>query len=122
MRILAIDDQLIILDLITAMCQSLGYEVRTATSGREGLQLARAERFDLVLTDLAMPDISGLETAKQIRALHPEVPIILVTGWEASIDRRQLTQAGISDVLYKPFRIEQLTDIIRTAATPRSTA
>ncbi len=121
-RILAIDDQTIILDLITAMCQSLGYEVVTATSGRAGVQLARKERFDIVLTDLAMPDMSGLETAKQIRAIHPTIPIILVTGWEASIDPQQLTQAGISEVLYKPFRIEQLTDIVRSAAAPRSRA
>jgi len=113
-RVLAIDDQTVILDLIIAMCQSQGYQVQTATSGEEGLELATASEFDVILTDLAMPGMSGLEVARRIRRLHPQTPIILVTGWEAGIEQAQLDQAGIHEVIYKPFRIEQLTDIMRS--------
>ncbi|MEW6051404.1 MAG: response regulator [Candidatus Zixiibacteriota bacterium] len=115
-RVLAIDDQPVILDLIAAMCQSLGYAVVTAQSGQEGIRRAVSGRFDIVLTDLAMPDMSGIEVARQIRKLHSDTPIVLVTGWEANLDRAALTSSGISDVLYKPFRIEQLTDLITAAA------
>jgi CheY-like chemotaxis protein len=119
-RVLAVDDQPIILDLISAMCHSLGYQVVTAISGEEGVQQAMQGNFDVILTDLAMPDISGLEVARRVRKLHPEVPIVLVTGWEASLDAGQLESAGISEVLYKPFRIEQLTDLVRNAALRHS--
>jgi CheY-like chemotaxis protein len=113
-RILAIDDQAIILDLLTAMCQSLGYEIKTASSGQEGIALASESTFDVVFTDLAMPGMSGLEVAKKIKAQHAETPIILLTGWEASVDSDRLVVSGITEVLYKPFRIEQLTDVIKS--------
>ncbi len=119
-RILAIDDQPVILDLISAMCRSLGCEAVTASSGEEGLARAAEASFDIVLTDLAMPDMSGLEVARQLRRSHPRIPIILVTGWEAGISQAELDAAGIADVLYKPFRIEQLTEIIRSAISSRS--
>ncbi len=114
-RILAIDDQTVILDLIVAMSQSMGYEVHTASSGPEGIDLARKNDYSIVLTDLAMPGMSGLEAAREIRELLPETPIVLVTGWEVNTDRSELAAAGVVEVLYKPFRIEQLTDLIRSA-------
>ena len=113
---LAIDDEEVILDLISAMCQSMGYRVRTALSGREGIDLALEEKFDIVLTDLAMPDISGYEVARSIRKVYADIPIILVTGWEAKLDSGRLEPSGITRVLYKPFRIEQLTEIIEKTA------
>lgn len=119
-RVLAIDDQPIILDLISAMCISLGYSVRTAPTGEEGIRLAEKEAFDMVLTDLAMPGISGLETAKRIHEISPKMPIVLVTGWEASVSGTDLATAGIARVLYKPFRIEQLTELIQSFVENRS--
>ncbi|UCE23217.1 MAG: response regulator [Candidatus Zixiibacteriota bacterium] len=119
-RILAIDDQAVILDLISAMCQTTGYEVKTADNGDEGLQLALNERFDVILTDLAMPGMSGLEIAYEVRKKKPEIPIVLVTGWEVNISQERMDAAGITRVLYKPFRIEQLTDIIGNLLESRS--
>jgi CheY-like chemotaxis protein len=119
-RILAIDDQTVILDLISAMSQSLGYEVHTASSGSEGIALARKHRYSIVLTDLAMPGMSGLDAAAEIRKYQPDTPIVLVTGWEVRTDPDRLASAGIVDVLYKPFRIEQLTDVIRKAVAART--
>ncbi|MFQ5498738.1 MAG: response regulator [Candidatus Zixiibacteriota bacterium] len=114
-RILAVDDQEIILDLVEAMCQSQGYRVKTAASAEEGIRLLADSHFDLVLTDLAMPGMDGLELSRRIKAQSPAMPIILVTGWEATIEPRQLEDAGISQVLYKPFRIEQLSEAIQAA-------
>ncbi len=119
LAVLAIDDEAIILDLVSAMCHSLGYEAVTAGSGEEGLRLARSRRFDVVLTDLAMPGLSGLDVAREVHRLHPGLPIVLVTGWQASVDRQELTAAGISHVLSKPFRIEQLTEILQAVATQK---
>ena len=118
-RVLAIDDQPVILDLISAMCRSMGYEPMTAGSGEAGVKLASQSTFDIVLTDLAMPGMSGLETARRIHRLHPQTPIVLVTGWEANISPAELESAGIADVLYKPFRIEQLTKVIQSVVSPQ---
>jgi CheY-like chemotaxis protein len=118
-RVLAIDDHAVILDLIAAMGRSLGYQVDAVLRGEEGVRLARTHNYDVILTDLALPDISGLEVARRIREHSPAVPIILVTGWEASLDHGQLESAGIHQVLYKPFRIEQLTEIVQSSVSGR---
>jgi len=118
-RLLAIDDHAVILDLISAMGQSLGYQVDTASRGKDGIRLAEENAYDIILTDLAMPDISGLEVARRIRVRDMQTPIILVTGWEANLEREQLRAVGIHEVLYKPFRIEQLTDIVKAAVGNR---
>lgn len=116
-RILAIDDEAVILDLIQAMCKSQGWQVVTASSGEEGLALIEQSRFDLVLTDLAMPGLTGLDVARRIRMEWPEIPIILVTGWEAELNSAPIKAAGISEILFKPFRIEQLTEVIQATAS-----
>jgi CheY-like chemotaxis protein len=119
-RLLAIDDQTVILDLITAMCQSLDYDVVTAQSGARGLELAEQQDFDIILADLAMPGSSGLEVARQLKEIAPGVPVILVTGWEVTIKPEQLQAVGIINVLHKPFRIEQLTEIVRSATAQKN--
>lgn len=114
--VLAVDDQTVILDLISAMCQSLNYRVKTATNGRTAIQAVKDSRFDIALIDLAMPEMSGLEVAARIRKIAPNLPIVLVTGWEVDIDTAKLEAIGIEDVLYKPFRIEHLTEKIQSLA------
>lgn len=115
-KVLAIDDQKMILDLISAMCQSLGYVVQTASSGLEGIELFRKNKYDIVLTDLSMPGISGIETATEIMKISPGTPVVLVTGWKIDIDKSKLETAGIKDILYKPFRIENLTEVVQSLA------
>jgi CheY-like chemotaxis protein len=119
-RLLAIDDQDVILDLISAMGRSLGYKVRTAASGEEGLRMAQDFTFDVVLTDMALPGISGLEVARRLRGLMPQLPIILVTGWSSDPIEADLRAAGIQEVLYKPFRIEQLTAVVQSVVASRA--
>ena len=116
-RLLAIDDQPVILDLISAMGQSLGYDVTTVGSGEAGLRTAESGSFDIVLADQSLSDISGLEIARRLRQQQGAVSIILMTGWDARLDRSQLAAAGITDVLVKPFRIEQLTRLVQSAVT-----
>jgi CheY-like chemotaxis protein len=118
-RLLAIDDQAVILDLISAMGQSLGYEVRTASTGEEGLRLVEQESFAAVLTDLALPGVSGLEVARQVSRQHPGTPVILVTGWSTPLRAEELAEAGVTEVVNKPFRIEQLTAVVRAVVSSR---
>lgn len=114
-RLLVIDDQAMILDLITAMGQSLGYDVTATRSAEDGQKMALDKDFDIVLVDLAMPGRSGLDLAGKLHRQKPRLPIVLMTGWEVSVSRELRRQSGIREVLHKPFRIEQLTAVLRSA-------
>jgi len=112
MTILAVDDQVVILELLAALCQSMGYKIITARNGREGLDLFETRRPDLVIADLAMPGMSGMELASRIKSLSSSTPVILITGWGVSVDADRMSKAGIDHILHKPFRLEQLADLI----------
>jgi CheY-like chemotaxis protein len=119
-RLLAIDDQPIILELITSMCQSMGYEVETARSGEEGIRMATSRHFDVVMTDFSMAGISGIEVAKTLHLSRPNLPVILITGWDTGLSHAELASSGICEIVHKPFKIEQLTTILRSVTSKSS--
>jgi len=112
LRVLAIDDQKMILDLLSSMLSTLGHSTDVALSGQEGLEKFRHNSFDLVITDLGMPDVSGFEVSRQIKELKPEVPVVMITGWGANFEEEELKKNGVDYLLAKPFRLEQLTETI----------
>ena len=112
LRILVIDDNRQILTLLRHVLLKNGHSVETASNGREGVRLFREKDFDLVITDLGMPDMNGLDAAVLIKKSKGSIPIILITGWGAELDRN-LPQAGLVDaIVSKPFNIERLLEII----------
>ncbi|MEW5924094.1 MAG: response regulator [Candidatus Zixiibacteriota bacterium] len=115
LSILAIDDQAVILDLLAAMCQSLGYMIYTARNGRDGIRIFEDKRPDIVISDLAMPEISGWEVASRVKAIAPETPVIIITGWGVTVDEQKMKQVGVDFLLHKPFRLEQLSQLISKA-------
>jgi CheY-like chemotaxis protein len=128
-RILVIDDEPPIAELLHDALAGEGHAVMTALSGTSGVELARSNPFDLVLTDLGMPDMSGWEVASRIRSAHPGVPVVLVTGWGTTISHDEVERRGITAVVHKPFEIKELLDttqrVLRDAseadpARPRS--
>ncbi len=107
-RILAVDDQRYFRELITALLSQEGFEVRTASSGEEALQVLEVERFDVVVTDLVMPGMSGTDLVSRIKARDPEQDVVVVTG---VVDVRSAVDAmkvGASEYLLKPFDREAL--------------
>jgi CheY-like chemotaxis protein len=120
LRILAIDDQKMILDLLESMLSTLGHKTEVAESGEEGLRKFGSDSFDLVITDLGMPDISGFEVSQKIKQLKPEIPIVLITGWGANFEEAQLKEAGVDYLLAKPFRLEQLVEVVEKVVQPKS--
>jgi CheY-like chemotaxis protein/anti-sigma regulatory factor (Ser/Thr protein kinase) len=111
-RILVIDDEAPIAQLLEDALSGDGHSVEIATSGEEGLKMAALSDFDLVMTDLGMPDMSGWEVAGRIREASPELPVILVTGWGTALSADEVTGAGIAAVVHKPFEIK---DLLQTA-------
>ena len=115
MRILAVEDEPEILDVIRAVLTHAGHTVVTAASGREALELFSREAVDLVVTDLGMPGMTGLVLAGELKSRRP-VPIILLTGWAEELD----DHVGPVDVIVaKPFNRERLLEAIARAVPDR---
>jgi PAS domain S-box-containing protein len=113
--VLLIDDQADLLQVLSNILETGGYAVDTALNGKDGLDLAKVNRYTVVLTDLGMPDMSGFEVAQRIVAMQPTTPVILMTGWAADVDKSRFEEIGVSALLPKPFRREQLLETVAAA-------
>ena len=104
-KILAVDDEVHILHVVSLKLRNAGFEVVTAQDGDEAMGTFLAERPDLVITDYQMPHLSGVEFCTALRQDHgvTDLPIIMLTARGFDLDEGEMTQAGITCVLEKPF-------------------
>ena len=114
-RILFIDDEEDLVDIGQQMLGRLGYEVVTRTSSIEALELFRAkpDHFDLVLTDMTMPGLTGDSLAKELMKIRPDIPIILCTGFSEKITEQKAKDMGIRAYAMKPFVMRNMAKTIR---------
>src|SRR5262245_45269304 len=98
-----------------------GYEVSAATCGREALKLGQGRHFDVVLTDIYMPDLNGLEVVREFRRLSPETKIIAVTAQGSLELALQAIDEGAFDFIAKPFNIDEVLALVGRAARHSST-
>lgn len=112
-NILAIDDSASMREILCAALGSAGYEVTTANDGEDGLEHALAQRFDLVLTDLYMPRMSGLDLIKRLRAnpSYQETPILVLTTESDEGFKAAVREAGATGWIEKPVDPELLVDL-----------
>ena len=116
-RILFVDDEQQIVRVARIILKRLGYEVTALNSSPEALDCFRSQphAFDLILTDLTMPDIAGLELAEEFKRIRPDIPILLTTGYSHTVPDEHLKRAGIRELLIKPFNISDLAGALRRA-------
>jgi DNA-binding response OmpR family regulator len=114
-RILVIDDEESIRDILTRMLQTKGHQVAVASNGEEGIERFRLTPFDLVFTDLGMPKLSGWDVGKAIKEINPKVPIAMITGWGVELDREKMSNSGIDLIVSKPFNFEQVIRLVSEA-------
>ena len=114
-RILFIDDEASLVKMVTQMLTRSGFEVIGKTSSTEALIEFKAnpDRFDLVITDMTMPQMTGDETARQIIQIRPDIPIILCTGHSNLMDENKAKQLGIQAVASKPLERKELIEMVR---------
>jgi len=108
MNILVIEDEEHVIDLIEEILRVNGYNVSIARTGVEGLSKFERESFDIVITDIGMPGISGWEVAERIREKDKNIKIGFITGWNIKGEGERLKRLGIDFVIIKPFKIEDL--------------
>jgi len=112
-RVLVIDDQPIVTDLLVSVLERMNYKSEVASCGRDGVEMFERDRYDLVITDLGMPDISGWEVSKTIKQKNPDVPVIVITGWGIDPDPDKMKDSKVDFIINKPFQIDQLEKIIK---------
>ena len=109
-RVLVVEDEANILLSLRFVLEQAGYEVRTATSGREGLAELRREQPDLLILDLMLPDVSGYELCQQVRADRElaDIPILVLTARAQQIEQLKGIEVGATEYVTKPFRVGDL--------------
>ena len=111
-NILVVDDEEVVRHFIGAALQAPQRQILTASSGEEALDLAKQHDVDLVLLDLIMPGISGVETFRQLHALRPELPVVIVTGYPDSDLMSRALEIGPFTMINKPIDINQLQKVV----------
>lgn len=116
-RVLVVDDQAAVLEVTKKILETLGYEVTTCLSPRKALSLFSTNPyfFDLVLTDLTMPDMTGLELCVEIKKQRAMIPVILCSGYESKFSEKELESAGLSAWFTKPVTLQKLASMVRSS-------
>jgi two-component system response regulator AtoC len=120
-RVLVVDDETRMRRVLEIILQKMGLETRAAHNGQEALALAQKESFDLVLTDLRMPEMDGLALLDALRAQKVEVPVILLTAYGTVESAVQAMKLGAYDYILRPFDVEAVERVITRALTTERT-
>ncbi len=112
-RVLVVDDEAALRKVIRASLAANGFLVEEAGTGRDALGAVQQHRFDLVLLDVNMPGMSGVETCRQIRELEPRAGIVMVTVRDTEEDKVRALEAGADDYVTKPFQFRELVARLR---------
>lgn len=120
-KVLVIDDEQIVLDSVSKVLTAENYEVDASLSGRQGLDWATERHYDLVLTDILMPDMGGMRVLKYIKRAKPSLPVIIITGYATVKSAVQAMKLGAADYVEKPFTPDQLLKAVASALDTAAT-
>jgi two-component system response regulator PilR (NtrC family) len=118
-RILVIDDEADIRECLDMLLSSVGYEVSTVESGGAAVERAERESFDLAITDLRMPGLSGEETVAALRRIMPGISVIVVSGYVSDESALRCREAGATRIMSKPFDVDDLLHVVEAALCDR---
>lgn len=119
-RILVVDDDRVIRDGLQRILKAEGYVVEALSGGRQAVDRLEEADFDLIITDLKMPGMSGLEVLQAIKAEHPDLPVILITGYAAIDNAVEVMKSGAADYLAKPFANDEIIHKVRKSLDTRA--
>jgi len=109
-NILIIDDDPEICEYMELLLENNGYSVRTETNARRGIERLRDEQFHVVVLDIMMPDLDGMQALEEIRSFDSDIAIIIFTGYPSIETARKSMQHDVSDYIKKPFDVDEFTD------------
>jgi DNA-binding NtrC family response regulator len=112
--ILVVDDELLIRDLLYDFFAGQGWQIAIAENGEKALGILREKRVDLVLTDLKMPQMDGLDLSRQVRATYPDIPVVIMTGFPSVDSAVSALRMKVADYVTKPFNINELFKTVKS--------
>lgn len=112
-RILVVDDELLIRDLLYDFFTSQGWDIMVADGGQRAIEYLKNQQFDIVLTDLKMPDIDGMDLTGRIRNLYGNLPVIIMTGYPSLDTAVEALRYKVDDYVIKPFNVNQLFKTVK---------
>jgi CheY-like chemotaxis protein len=118
-RILVAEDNKSIQDVVSKILKFMGFEVALAGNGIEALSVFLDSSFDLVLTDLQMPNMDGWSLASRIKERSPNTPVVLMTGADRETVLKKVERGPVDSVIFKPFRLEDLQRTVQGELAPR---
>jgi len=114
-KALVIDDERIVLDSIDKILRAENFDVEVSISGRQGLEWAILKDYDVVLTDLRMPDIGGMRILRDVKRAKPAMPVVMITGFGTVKSAVQAMKLGAAEYIEKPFSPEDLVKSVNKA-------
>ena len=111
-HILVIDDEEFIRSVLSRILAQGNHQVTLAEDGEKGIQLFKGGKFDMVLTDLGMPGISGWEVCRIIKKMNPRTPVGMITGWKMELNRNKMEEYGLDFIIAKPFDFNQILNVV----------
>lgn len=117
LEILVLDDESIVCARLKPALEKEGYYVETFTDSREAKQRLQERRFDIVVTDLKMANVDGMELYRFVSDKWPKTKVIIISGFATMDVAREALQAGVRDLIAKPFKIGQLKDLINQVSS-----
>ena len=120
-RILLVDDDDLVRDMLETALSLAGHQVSASADGTHALSALARDRFDLVITDLSLPGMSGFDIARGVKRAGPAIPVVLLSGWAIQQDSQEVRAAGVDFVLGKPCTIDALLRTVRLAIEPVTT-
>lgn len=121
-KLLVIDDEPAIREGVRRILEGESYTVETFGSGQAALERLKQEAFDLVITDLKMPGLSGMDVLRSIKEIHPDLPVIFITGYSSVDSAVEVMKLGAVDYIAKPFTPDEMIKVIKTALEQRVVA
>jgi len=118
-RILVVDDEESMRELLEIALGKDGHRIKTAASGKKALELIESDSFDLVISDIKMPDMSGVEVLRYLKQAEPGIPVIMVTAYASAETAVEALRLGAYDYLTKPFKIDELKANVENALEKR---
>ncbi len=112
-RILVVDDEESMCQYLSILLKKEGYEVLTVNSGQEALQVFETSPVDLVMTDMTMPQMTGVKLSEKIMGIRPDIPVIICTGYSSLVNEESAKLLGIAAYVMKPIDSKEIAATIR---------
>jgi DNA-binding NtrC family response regulator len=118
--ILVVDDEEIMREVITTLLEEEGYRVTSAATGEEGIEKVKEDACDLVLLDLMLPSMSGLEALEEMILIDPDIVVVMISAYASIETAVEATKSGAFDFITKPFKNEELLLVVKNGLKKRS--